>query len=354
MSVHDRARPRPEHARPRVGGAPPLRVHARSAVVGAVLLAALACAAVTSLMTGEFPLTPGEVLATLVGRGAPGHEFVVLTLRMPRLLTALAVGAALAVSGAVLQRLLRNPLGSPDFIGLTEGSATGALVVIVMVGGSMLLTSAAALVGGLTTAALIYLLAFTRGVRQGRFVLVGIGIGAMALAANSYLITRARLEDALAAQAWLVGSLGDVGYEQATAVGAAVAVFVPIAVARSRALSLLEMGDDTAAGLGVRVERCKLVLIVVSVALAAVATAATGPILFVALTAPQLARRLTRTPSPGLVTSALTGALLLLTADLLVGWLFPTSMLPVGTATGLIGGLYLVWLLASQRRGRSR
>nr|WP_221308537.1 iron chelate uptake ABC transporter family permease subunit [Nocardiopsis mwathae] len=329
-----------------------LRIHLRTAAACTAMALGLAGMSVLALTVGDFPLTPGEVAATLIGRGSPGHDFIVYTLRMPRLLTALFVGAALAVSGAILQRLSGNPLGSPDIIGFTNGAATGALVVIVLIGGSMLQVAAGALVGGVAAAVLIYLLAFTRGA-GGRFILVGIGIAAMALAANSYLITRASLQDAMAAQAWLVGSLNAAGTEQAAAVGLALAVLLPVAVSHGRALSLLSMGDDAAKGLGVGAERSRLVLIAVSVVLAAIATAATGPILFVALAAPQLARRLTRSPGPGLVAAALMGALLLLVSDIAVQRLFTGAALPVGTATGLIGGLYLVGLLITEwRRGR--
>ncbi|TDQ50726.1 FecCD family ABC transporter permease [Actinorugispora endophytica] len=336
----------------RAGDRLSLRVDARSAAVCAVLLAALAALGTLALATGEFRLSAAEVLAALAGRGDPGHAFIVVTLRLPRLLTALLVGAALAVSGGLLQRLSGNPLGSPDIIGFTNGAATGALTVIVVTGGSMLAIAAGALVGGVATAAAIYLLAFTRGVRGSRFVLVGIGISAMTLAVNSYLITRAEPQDALAAQAWLVGSVNGRGWPQALAVGAALAVLLPIALHHGRALTMLEMGDDTARSLGVGVERARLALVVVSVLLSAIATAATGPILFVALAAPQLARRLTRSSGPGLVPTALMGALLLVAGDFAVQQrVLVADQLPVGTATGLLGGLYFVWLLASQRRG---
>ncbi|SFQ59070.1 iron complex transport system permease protein [Amycolatopsis arida] len=329
------------------------RVDGRSVGVGAVLATALAAVVLTSLTTGEFPLSVGDALRALVGAGEPGHEFIVTTVRLPRVLTAVFVGAALAVGGAILQSLTGNPLGSPDIIGITFGSASGALIVIVLVNETMLQISLGALAGGLGTAVLIYLLAYVSGVQGFRFVLVGIGVGAMALALNSYLITRASLPDALAAQGWLIGSVNGRGWTHATPVGIALAVLVPLALYHGRRLAMLELGDDAARALGIGVERSRLVLIVVSVALAAVATAAAGPIAFVALAAPQLARRLTRAPGPGLVPAALLGGLLLAASDLLVQRLFPTGQLPVGTATGTIGGLYLMWLLATEwRKGR--
>ncbi len=331
-----------------------LRVSARSTVVSAVLAAAIVVLATVTLTTGEYPLSVGEVLSAIAGRAEGAADFVVNTLRLPRLLTAVFVGAALAVSGAILQSLTRNPLGSPDFLGFTNGAATGALVALIALGGGMAQVAGGALIGGFGTALLIYLVSFTRGVSGFRFVLVGIGVNALALSVNSYLITRAELYDAVTAQAWLVGSVNGRGWAHVVAAGLALAVLLPVALGHTRAMAMLELGDHSANALGVGVQRSRGVLIVVSVLLAGVATAAAGPIWFVALAAPQLARRLTGTPSPGLVSSALMGALLLVAGDLAVQSLFPAAQLPVGTATGCLGGLYLMWLLASEWRGKGR
>jgi iron complex transport system permease protein len=302
------------------------------------------------MVSGDFPLTVGEVLATFLGQGDGYAEFVIFTLRLPRLLTGLLVGAALALSGAILQSLSRNPLASPDIIGFTQGAATGAIAVIVLVQGSMAATALGATVAGLLTSAAVYLLAFKQGVQGFRLVLIGIGVSAMMLAVNSYLLTRATLESALAAQTWLVGGLNNRGWDQAQVVAVVLAVLLPCALVLGRRLALLEMGDSAATGLGVNAERTRLALLAVSVGLAAVATAAAGPITFVALAAPQLARRLTAASGPGLTASALMGGLLLVISDLVVQRLFPTTPLPVGIATGAIGGLYLVWLLAHEWR----
>ncbi|RBM21211.1 hypothetical protein DI005_10255 [Prauserella sp. PE36] len=331
-----------------------VRVDARTFTVCVVTVLALLAVMTATLTTGEYPLSVGEVLGAVTGTGEGAADFIVNTLRMPRLLTALLVGAALAASGAILQGLTRNSLGSPDIIGFNNGAATGALVVIIVVGGSIYQVAIGALLGAVITALLIYLFSFTRGVQGFRFVLIGIGINALALAVNSYLITRANLYDALSAQAWLLGSVNGRGWEHVTAAALALAVLLPLALYHSRALAMMELGDDSAKALGVGVQRSRAVLIVTSVLLAAFATAAAGPIAFVALAAPQLARRLTRSSSPGLVSSALMGALLLAAGDLLIQRVFPTAQLPVGTATGCLGGLYLIWLLASEWRGKAR
>ncbi|RST19005.1 hypothetical protein E2C00_03630 [Streptomyces sp. WAC05374] len=335
--------------RTRTGGIS-LRVQGRALAVTAVLLCALAAVMGVTLTTGDFPLSLGEVFDALFGSGGGAADFIVNTLRMPRLVTALCVGAALAVSGAILQSLTGNALGSPDIIGFTNGSATGALLVIVVAHGSMTQIALGALAGGLATAAAVSLLLLGRGLNGFRLVVVGIGVSALLLAVNSYLITRASWQEALEAQAWLLGSLGNRGWVHANAIGLAVLVLLPLAFVLARRLSMVEMGDGIATALGVDVGRTRAALLVISVALAAFATAVTGPIWFIALAAPQLARGLTRSSGPALVPSALMGALLLALSDLLVQRLFAPALLPVGTATGTIGGLYLIWLLITESR----
>ncbi|MCH0541867.1 iron chelate uptake ABC transporter family permease subunit [Streptomyces sp. MUM 203J] len=331
-------------------GAVSLRVQGRAVVITAALAAVLVAVMGVTLATGDIDLSAGEVLQALTGSGSPIADFVVNTLRMPRLVTALCVGAALAVSGAILQSLTGNPLGSPDIIGFTNGSAVGALVVIILLHGSMTQIALGALVGGLATALAVHLLMIGRGLQGFRLVVIGIGVSALLLAVNSYLITRATFQEALEAQAWLIGSLGNRLWLHAAAIGTAVAVLLPLAFLLSRRLSMVEMGDTTAMALGVDVSRTRTALLVISVALAAFATAVTGPIWFVALAAPQVARTLTRSAGPALLPSALTGALMLALSDLAVQRLFAPALLPVGTATGCVGGLYLIWLLISESR----
>lgn len=349
----------PAPSRPRIvtgrvvrtrGGGLSLRFQGRAAAGTAALLLALVVVMGAILTTGDFELSIGEVIKALTGNDTGIADFIVNTVRMPRLLTAVCVGAALAVSGAILQSLTGNSLGTPDIIGFTNGSATGALLVIVVWHGSMTQIALGALAGGLATAAAISLLLLGRGLQGFRLVVVGIGVSALLLALNSYLITRASWQKALEAQAWLVGSLGNRGWVHASAIGLAVLVLLPPALFLSRRLSMVEMGDGIATALGVNVTRTRAILLVISVALAAFATAVTGPILFVALAAPQLARGLTRSSAPGLVSSAVMGALLLALSDLAVQRLFAPALLPVGTATGTIGGLYLIWLLITESR----
>jgi iron complex transport system permease protein len=319
-------------------------VHPRSVIVCATLLALSCAVAVLSIGTGEFPLSAGEVLATLAGGGDPASAFIVETLRMPRVLTALLVGGAFGIAGAIFQSISRNPLGSPDIIGFTVGSVTGAALVILLVGGTAFQIALGAVGGGLATAVVVYLLALRGGVQGYRLVLVGIGVSAVLQAVNAYLIARAAREDAYQVAHWMIGSVNGRGWEHVWPVAAALAVLVPAALALARPLALLELGDDAARALGVRAERSRLALVLIAVGLTAVATASTGPIAFVALAAPQIARRLTRSAAPGLVPAALMGALLLAAGDLAAQRLLGAD-LPVGVMTGALGGVYLAWLL---------
>ncbi|OUC94754.1 FecCD family ABC transporter permease [Streptosporangium minutum] len=331
-----------------------LRVHLRSAAVVAVLLAAALAVGLAAMGTGS-AISVGDVVGTLLGQGDATSEMVVYELRAPRVLLALLVGAALGVGGAVVQSLTRNPLGSPDVIGVNAGAAAGAVLMILVVGTTDAPTLAAgALACGLAAALGVYALSFRRGVQGTRLVLVGIGVTAMLHSLIAYLLTRADLYESQGAKVWLIGSLAGTGWERVWPVAAAMLVLLPAAVALSRSLGPMEMGDDTAAALGLRVERRRLALLVVAVLLSGVAVSAAGPITFVALAAPQLARRLTRAPGAGVAAGAVTGALLLGAADLLAQRLPTPGQLPVGVLTGGLGGLYLAWLLHREwRSGRS-
>ncbi|MDG4797783.1 iron chelate uptake ABC transporter family permease subunit [Micromonospora sp. WMMD1082] len=325
-----------------------LRLHPRALAVGtACLLLALALG-VLAVGHGDYPMSPADVLRTLTGGGSPAEEFIVTELRLPRLVTGLAVGTALGLAGAVFQSLVRNPLGSPDMLGFTQGAATGALVVVAVGGSSAALAGSAAL-GGIVTGLLIYLVAWRRGVHGYRLVLVGIGMSAILTGVNGYLMTRVPLMSASRAMLWLTGSLDGRGWSDAAPLLAALAVLVPVLLACGPALRMTELGDDAASGLGVHVQRLRMLLLAGAVLLVALSAAAVGPVPFVALTAPHLARRLTRAPGVNLLPAAAMGALITVAADQVALRALP-GQLPVGVVTGVIGGGYLVWLLATERR----
>ncbi|MFE6041887.1 FecCD family ABC transporter permease [Streptomyces sp. NPDC056452] len=326
------------------------RVDVRALVVIVLLALVAAAAAVVLTGSGDYSMTPGEVLTTLFGNGTFQQEFIVTDLRLPRVLVGLLVGAALGVGGAVFQSVSRNPLGSPDVLGFGQGSAVGALTVIVLFHGGPTEVAAGAVAGGVLTGVAVYLLAWKRGVHGYRLVLVGIGAAAMLTAGIHYLITKANLVDATRAVVWMTGSLDGRDWAQVWPLLAVCGVLVPLVLGHGRALRMLEMGDDAAHALGVRVERTRLVLLGCAVILVAVATAAAGPIVFVSLSAPQVARRLTRSPGPNLAAAACTGAALLLVADWTAMNAFGDRQLPVGVVTGVLGGCYLLWLLVSERK----
>lgn len=327
-----------------------LRVEPRVLLVCAGLLLAALAVSVALVGTGDYRIAPADVLRSLAGRGDAGQDFVVRQLRLPRVVVALLVGAALGMAGAAFQTVARNPLGSPDVIGFGQGSAAGALLVIVVFKGSSYEIAAGAVAGGLLTGLAVYLLAWKRGVHGYRLVLVGIGASAVLSAVTSYLLVRADYVDAARAVVWLTGSLDGRDWDQVWPLLGACAVLMPLLLAHGRGLRVTEMGDDAAYALGVRVERVRLTVVAAAVLLTASATAAAGPIAFVALTAPQLARRLTRAPGVSLLPSALMGSALLVTADWAAQRAFGSGQVPVGVATGVLGGAYLLWLLVAERR----
>lgn len=334
----------------RVGGLGSVVLRPRAVVVAAGCAALALAFGVLAVGGGDYPMSPADVVRTVLGGGSPADEFIVRELRLPRVVTALLVGAALALAGAVFQSLVRNPLGSPDLLGFTQGASAGALLVVVTGGGSAALAGGAVL-GGVVTGVLIYALAWRGGVHGHRLVLVGIGATAVLTGVNGYLLTRGRLMEAARAMLWLTGSLDGRGWEDALPLLAAMAVLVPVVLLGcARPLAVTEMGDDLARGLGVRVQGLRFVLMAAAVLLSSLAAAAAGPVSFVALTAPHLARRMTGAPGPNLLASACMGAALLAGADLAAQRLFGEHQLPVGVVTGVLGGGYLVWLLAAQRK----
>nr|WP_206067079.1 iron chelate uptake ABC transporter family permease subunit [Nonomuraea sp. FMUSA5-5] len=318
-------------------------------LVSVVLVAAGFAVTVAALSTGEFTVPVPDIISAIFGQGTPVAELIVGKLRAPRVVTGLLVGAAFGLSGAIFQSLTRNPLGSPDFIGFTAGASTGGILAVVA-GGSAMTIAGGALAGCVVTAVLVYALAYRGGVQGYRLVLVGIGANALLLAVNSYLLTRANINDAANAGAWLTGSLSGRGWDHAVPVALALLVLLPLCAFIARPMRMMEMGDDAAKAMGIKVEAVRAVAVTAGVLLAGVATAAAGPVVFVALAAPQLARRLTRSPGVTLASSALMGAVLLTAADLAAQRVLAPTQLPVGVLTAAIGGTYLVLLLRKDRR----
>lgn len=328
-----------------------LRIDLRGVVVCMALGLLIAAVALLALVTGSYRLSIAQVASALAGGETGLVHDIVLNWRLPRVAAALVFGAALGVSGAVFQSLMRNPLADPGIIGFSQGSYTGALIVVLVIDGSYLQLVGGALVGGMATALLVYLLAYRRGVQGFRLIIVGIGVAAMLASLNTWLILKATLEQAMSAAAWGAGSLNGVTWDQVMLGGGVIALFLLLAAMLSRPMRQMEVGDDTAASQGVRISAVRLGLIVVGVALTATVTATSGPIAFISLVAPQIARRLARTAGITLAPAAFVGALLCLAADYIAQHIGPTP-LPVGIITVMIGGGYLGWLLFIEARKR--
>ncbi|MGW6059287.1 FecCD family ABC transporter permease [Streptomyces sp. NPDC055189] len=327
---------------------------ARTVLVQGLLLAAIAAVFGAALSYGDMSVPLGDVIGALSGGGDAGSHFVVVELRLPRVLLGLLVGVAFGLSGALFQALLRNPLASPDVIGISQGASAAAVLASLGFAVSGIALSAAALGGALLSAAVIYAFAWRRNVSGQRFVLVGIGIGAGLSSVTSYLLTNSEVTEAQNALVWLTGSLNGSTLEQVWPLLGALALLLPLTVLAARDLGPLQLGDDTAAGLGTRVGRSRLALLGCAVALAGVATAAAGPVAFVAFVSAPVARRLVPGAGAALIPAALTGALLVTVADFAAQHLLWSSQFPVGVVTSLIGAPYLLWLLArANRTGRA-
>ncbi|RZQ65480.1 iron ABC transporter permease [Amycolatopsis suaedae] len=330
----------------------------RVIVVVVVALALLVLVASLNITLGTSRIGLGDVLRTLVGGGTRREAAIVFDLRMPRTLTGILVGAAFGLSGALFQTIARNPLASPDVLGITWGAGVGAVAVITLSGNygqisglaGALGVPLAGLIGGLLAGIALYVLSWRRGLDGYRMVLIGIGISAVGYNVTYWLLTVGDVDDAARATTWLVGNLGDVGWEAVGPVLLALAVLVPITLVCGRTVGGLQFGDETSRGLGIRVDAARGGLLLLAAGLAAVATAASGPIAFVALATPQIALRLTRSAQPPLFGSLVLGALLTVTADLLVRVLPGAADLPVGVLTAVLGAPYLIFLFVRTRR----
>lgn len=322
---------------------------ARPLATALTLLSVCLALAVYALASGTLPLSAMQVLDALRGEGPANLAVIVTQWRLPRVAMALLLGAALGISGAIFQSLLRNPLGSPDVIGFNTGAYSGVLMAIVLFNGGILSITSGALAGGLITAGLIYLLAWCNGVEAFRLIIVGIAVRALLFALNTWMIVSASLESAMTAGLWSAGSLNGISWAKSLPAVLVIVLAIMLLAALARRMRLLEMGDDTARALGVAVERSRLLLFLAGVLLTAAATAVAGPISFIALVAPQIARRLCANQNLLLLT-ALTGALLLLAADVAAQRLFMPYQLPVGVLTVSLGGIYLIWLLIRESR----
>ena len=315
-----------------------------------VVLATLTAALwMLSLMFGDSFYTLADVISVIKGDTVPGASFAVGELRLPRATIAIVAGFAFGVSGIIFQTMLRNQLASPDIIGISAGAAAAGSTMIVLFHASQAAVSTVALMVSLGVAALTYLLALKSGFTGTRLILTGIGIAAMLQAWTTYVLSKASAWDLPTATRWLTGSLNNMSWERGFPLVITVLAVTPLLLIGAHKLSILELGDDVATSLGLRVNLLRGALVVGAVMLIAVATSATGPISFVAFMAGPIAIRIFRPGANLIVPSGLVGALLVLVADLAGQYLFGTRY-PVGVITGAFGAPFLIYLLVRASR----
>lgn len=341
-------------AAPRRGpGGARLAQAGRHLVLGAVVGALVAVVAVVSLRVGSFTLSYQEIIETLLGGGTKASRLLILTWRLPRILLAIAAGAALAVAGQLFQVVTRNPLGSPDLIGFTMGAQTGILLSVLVLPAGLVSTSLASFLGGLSVGAVILLVSLRGGFTGLRLILAGIAISSMLASLNRWMLLRVEDEDlALGALKAVTGTLSAATWQVVAPTTVGIVVLLAAVLPLVRPMQMLPLGEDMAAALGTRVRGLRIMLVLAGTALVALVTVAAGPIGFIALIAPHLARSLARAEVPPLYLSGAVGALLLLSSDVVSQVILDS--LPVGVATAAIGGTYLMGVLTlGARRGRA-
>lgn len=337
-----------------------IRFEPRTLIVGGILAAALAGFTALHVAFGGTLLAYPDVLRALMGDDSDPRTYLAVTeFRAPRAVAAVIVGTCLGAAGAITQSVARNPLASPDLLGVTSGASLGAVSILVIGGGGYAGLSgfaanvgmpAAAFAAGLASGGAVYVLAYRRGIDSYRLVLVGLGVSGFAASITTWILTLGDVTSAAQALTWIMGSLN--GKDWALVQPMAVVAFVLFAAAIlcGRWLLLLSLGEDTATGLGARFGVVRLAALSIAVLLASTATVVAGPLAFVALASPQIARILTGSVVSPIAVSALTGGVFVLLADTISANALPVA-LPAGVATAVVGAPFLIYLvLKSQRR----
>jgi iron complex transport system permease protein len=321
----------------------------RRRVVIVILAVLVAGGFLASLLFGQTAYSVSEVTRVIFGEDVPGASFTVGTLRLPRASLAVVAGLSFGLAGVTFQTMLRNPLASPDIIGISSGAGAAAVFAIVTLSLGPSMVSIFAIVAALAVAIAVYLLAFKDGVLGTRLILIGIGMAAMLESLTAYLLSTAGQWDLQQATRWLMGSINGTTWDRMLPALVAFIVLAPVVLGQSKNLTAMQLGDDAAAALGVRIERTRLVTIVAAVGLIAFATAAAGPIAFVAFLSGPIAARIVGPNGSLFVPAALVGAVLVLASDF-VGQFALGTRYPVGVITGLLGAPYLVYLIVRTNR----
>lgn len=322
-------------------------------VVTLALALVLAVSSVLALASGSHPTSFMEVLGTLFGPRQSELALIILEIRLPRVTMAILVGSALGSAGLILQGLVRNPLASPDVIGITSGASAAAVLFLWLGGvtGTSLLLAPVAMGGAFTVALCLTALAWHQGISPARLVLVGVGLAAALTAVTTLLLVLSPDSTAMNAYIWLTGSLYASQWHDVTALAPWLAVCWPLALVKLRHLDAQSMGEDMALGLGSALQGHRLLFLVLAVALAGSAVAYAGAVGFIGLIAPHMARRLVTSGHTGLLPiAALIGALILLYADWIGRVAFIPRDLPAGIFVAGIGAPFFVYLLYRLRR----
>ncbi|GAA3624068.1 iron chelate uptake ABC transporter family permease subunit [Microbacterium awajiense] len=336
------------------GAVAEVRLHTRrrSLLATAAATGGLLAAFAIAMLVGDYALEPWAVVRALFGDGSRIDVFVVNQVRLPRAAMAVLCGLALGIAGALFQTLLRNPLASPDLLGVSGGASVAAVWTTLILGLSGAAVAASAFVGGMLVAAVLLLAARRLADGGYRLVLAGVGIAFLCSAVIGYLIKRAQVTQAQSALVWITGSIGATPWTDVVVVAAVLLLVAPAVWAATRLLPIVELGDPLASGLGVRPVAVRIGVVVVAVLLAAASTAFIGPVGFVALCAPPIARALLGRGASGIAVSGVFGAVILLVSDLIAQYAIPGVAVPVGVVTGLVGAPYLLWLLATSKGHR--
>jgi iron complex transport system permease protein len=332
----------------RIAGSRRRRARRHRLLVAMLLCLVVAIFALT-LSLGQSFTPAGDVIRVLLGENVPGAAFTVGQLRLPRAVLSVLAGLSFGLGGVAFQIMLRNPLASPDIIGISSGASAAAVFAIVVLSLKGPIVSVVAVAAGLAVALMVYGLSSRNGVAGTRLILVGIGVSAMLESIIAYILSQAPAWSLQEAIRWLTGSVNGAQLGQAAPLLLALGIFGGLLLGRARDLEALRLGDDTAAALGVGVSRTRIMIIVAAVGMIASATAVTGPIAFVAFLSGPIAARIVGNAGSVLIPAALVGAVLVLAGDYVGQFLLP-SRYPVGVVTGALGAPYLIYLIVRVNR----
>lgn len=334
------------------GGAISLLVHRKSLRIMLMLTIACIVIAIVSTGLGEMVISPLNVVRSLFGMGAEDHTMVIQKIRLPRIIVALLVGASLAAAGAILQGIIRNPLASPDIMGVTGGASVGAVTFLTYFLGvfSIRWLPVAAMLGAAIVSIILYSLAWKKGITPVRLVLVGVGMAALMSAATTMMLVFSPTNDPAQVYLWLTGSVYASNWENVFTVLPWTVLLLSLAFIMARHINIGQLGDDLAASAGSAVERNRLILLLISVALAGSAVSVAGAVGFVGLIAPHMARKLVGSSFENVLpVAALLGGMVVMLADLVGRTLFLPLDVPVGVFTSAIGAPFFIYLLYTKR-----